>query len=102
MDLATVEPPAIGDVEAAARRLDGRALLTPLLWSPSLDALAGRRVLVKAECLQLTGSFKFRGGLQRRLRPAGGGAGARRDRLLLGQPRSGRGAGRAGCTAFGP
>ena len=61
MDLAAVAPPTIEDVEAAARRLDGRALVTPLLASPSLDALAGRRVLVKAECLQLTGSFKFRG-----------------------------------------
>jgi len=33
-----------------------------MLTSPTLDALAGRRVLVKAECLQLTGSFKARGG----------------------------------------
>jgi threonine dehydratase len=32
------------------------------LSSPFLDAIAGRRVLVKAECLQHTGSFKFRGG----------------------------------------
>ena len=61
MDLASLTPPTIADVEAAARRLAGRAIRTPLLWSPSLDALAGRRVLVKAECLQLTGSFKFRG-----------------------------------------
>ena len=61
MDLAALAPPTIEDVEAAARRLDGRALVTPLLTSPSLDALAGRQVLVKAECLQLTGSFKFRG-----------------------------------------
>ncbi|RXM15067.1 pyridoxal-phosphate dependent enzyme, partial [Citrobacter sp. AAK_AS5] len=30
---------------------------------PFLDIVAGRRVLVKAECLQHTGSFKFRGGL---------------------------------------
>lgn len=48
-------------IEAAARRLEGRARATPLLASPDLDALAGRRVLVKAECLQRTGSFKFRG-----------------------------------------
>lgn len=49
-------------IEAAAGRIGDRALRTPLLSSPLLDALAGRRVLVKAECLQLTGSFKFRGG----------------------------------------
>ena len=61
MDLAAVAPPTVSDVEAAARRLHGVAIRTPLLGSPTLDALAGRRVLVKAECLQLTGSFKFRG-----------------------------------------
>lgn len=48
-------------IRAAATRLSGRALRTPLLTSPFLDALAGRRVYVKAECLQHTGSFKFRG-----------------------------------------
>ncbi len=49
-------------IEAAAARLDGRARRTPLLSSPFLDEIAGRRVLVKAEALQHTGSFKFRGG----------------------------------------
>lgn len=48
-------------IEAAARRLAGHARRTPLLSSPFLDEIAGRRVLVKAECLQHTGSFKFRG-----------------------------------------
>lgn len=46
---------------AAAERLKGHARLTPMLSSPFLDRLAGRRVLIKAECLQHTGSFKFRG-----------------------------------------
>jgi threonine dehydratase len=49
-------------IQAAAQRLQGHARVTPLLGSPFLDDLAGRRVLVKAECLQHTGSFKFRGG----------------------------------------
>ena len=49
-------------INAAAERLRGHARRTPLLSSPFLDELAGRRVLVKAECLQHTGSFKFRGG----------------------------------------
>lgn len=48
-------------IEAAAERARGITRRTPLLWSPLLDAVAGRRVLVKPECLQLTGSFKFRG-----------------------------------------
>lgn len=49
-------------IEAAAMRLKGVALRTPLLSSPFLDEIAGRRILVKPECLQHTGSFKFRGG----------------------------------------
>ncbi|MEM9871584.1 MAG: threonine/serine dehydratase [Pseudomonadota bacterium] len=48
-------------IRAAARRLDGHARRTPLLSSPFLDAVAGRRVWIKPECLQRTGSFKFRG-----------------------------------------
>lgn len=48
-------------IEAAAGRLKGHARVTPLLSSPFLDDIAGRRVLVKAECLQHTGSFKYRG-----------------------------------------
>ena len=48
-------------IEAAADRLKGHVRETPLLSSPFLDEIAGRRVLVKPECLQHTGSFKFRG-----------------------------------------
>lgn len=49
-------------IEAAATRLEGHARKTPLLASPFLDEIAGRRLFVKPECLQHTGSFKFRGG----------------------------------------
>lgn len=49
-------------IEAAATRMAGHVRQTPLLNAPLLDRLAGRRVLVKAECLQVTGSFKARGG----------------------------------------
>jgi len=55
-------PPGIADLHAAAARLAGHAVRTPLLASPHLDAVTGARVLLKAECLQRTGSFKFRGG----------------------------------------
>lgn len=51
----------IAAIEAAAARLQGHARRTPLLSSPFLDEIAGRRVLVKAECLQHAGAFKFRG-----------------------------------------
>jgi threonine dehydratase len=53
--------PTAQDVEAAAQVLRGVALRTPLISSPVLDALTGARVLLKAETLQRTGSFKFRG-----------------------------------------
>ena len=49
-------------INAAAGRLKGVARITPLLSSPFLDDIAGRRVLLKPEALQHTGSFKFRGG----------------------------------------
>ena len=49
------------DVEAAARRIAGKAVKTPLLSFPLLEKTLGFRLLVKAETLQLTGSFKFRG-----------------------------------------
>ncbi len=52
---------SLEQILTAQRRLAGVALCTPLLHSPLLDGLAGRRILVKAESLQLTGAFKFRG-----------------------------------------
>jgi threonine dehydratase len=53
---------SIALIESAAARLAGHARVTPLLNAPLLDRIAGRRIFVKAECLQWTGSFKFRGG----------------------------------------
>lgn len=58
-------PPTIADLRASAERLSGVARVTPLLEAPQINAVAGRRVLVKAECLQRTGSFKFRGAWSR-------------------------------------
>lgn len=49
-------------IRAANGRLEGHVRRTPLLSSPFLDEIAGRRVWVKPECLQHSGSFKFRGG----------------------------------------
>ncbi|MDX1574634.1 MAG: threonine/serine dehydratase [Kiloniellales bacterium] len=53
--------PGLAEIEAAARRLAGRAVATPLLESPALNERLGGRILIKAETLQRTGSFKFRG-----------------------------------------
>jgi threonine dehydratase len=55
----------IGDVQDAARRIAGIAVRTPLLRSDRLDAMTGGTVYLKAECLQRTGSFKFRGAYNR-------------------------------------
>ena len=53
--------PTFADVRSAAQRLKGLAVETPLISNPALDERVGARVLVKAEPLQRTGSFKFRG-----------------------------------------
>lgn len=54
--------PTIDDIRVAAERITGKAVFTPLLESPLLNDRLGARILVKPECLQKTGSFKYRGG----------------------------------------
>mgnify|MGYP001814810539 FL=1 len=49
------------DIQAAANRLEGVTVRTPLLQNAELDRLAGGTVLVKPECFQPIGSFKIRG-----------------------------------------
>jgi len=51
----------IREIEAAAERLSGISIRTPLLRSVELDQVAGGIVLLKPESLQRTGSFKIRG-----------------------------------------
>ena len=57
--------PTFADIEDAAARLSGQAVKTPLLRSDALDERVGGRVFLKAEPLQRTGSFKFRGAYNR-------------------------------------
>jgi threonine dehydratase len=57
--------PTADDVLAAARRLEGHAVRTPVLRSAALDARAGRPVLLKCETFQHGGAFKFRGAYNR-------------------------------------
>lgn len=52
-------------VQDAARQIAGRAVRTPLIESPALNADVGGRVLLKAENLQRAGAFKFRGAWNR-------------------------------------
>ncbi len=53
--------PTAADVARAAERLKGVAVRTPLINAPVLDDRLNARVFLKAETLQRTGSFKFRG-----------------------------------------
>ncbi|MEC9367720.1 MAG: threonine/serine dehydratase [Pseudomonadota bacterium] len=53
--------PVFKDILAAAGRIAPHAVRTPLLESKALNDVVGGRVLVKPECLQRVGAFKFRG-----------------------------------------
>src|SRR5919106_739038 len=57
----TIALPTAADVDTAAAKIKGVAVRTPLLNFPVLDERLGARVFLKAETLQRTGSFKFRG-----------------------------------------
>lgn len=63
--LCATQSPDIADIRAAADRLRPYALRTPLLESLLLNDRLGGRLLIKAEPLQRTGSFKFRGAFNR-------------------------------------
>ena len=64
-EISPSDLPTFDDVREAAARLAGKAVRTPLLEAPLLDARLGFRLFVKAEALQRTGSFKFRGAFNR-------------------------------------
>jgi threonine dehydratase len=57
--------PTLTEIEAARRGLEGIARVTPVYGSETLSQLAGREVVLKAENLQRTGSFKVRGAVTR-------------------------------------
>jgi len=56
-----ITPPGIADIRHAADRLRGQIVETPLIESAVLNERFGARILFKAEALQRSGSFKFRG-----------------------------------------
>ena len=53
------------DIDDASVRIGGHAVRTPLLRADALDTATGGRLWLKPECLQRTGSFKFRGAYNR-------------------------------------
>ncbi len=56
-----LKAPDFSDIVEASQRLKGRAVRTALVRSDVLDEITGGRIFLKPECLQRTGSFKFRG-----------------------------------------
>lgn len=68
----TARPPDFGALEQATARIKAEAVETPLIRSDALDEVTRARVFIKPECLQRTGSFKFRGAYNRisRIDPA--------------------------------
>src|SRR5580765_4108532 len=63
--LATKTQPTLADVEAARERIGSRARVTPVYASDNLTVRVGRPVVLKAENLQRTGSFKIRGAVNK-------------------------------------
>src|SRR6478752_779364 len=55
------------DIDAAASRIEGHVLRTPLVPAPRLSELTGATVLVKHENMQATASFKERGAVNKLL-----------------------------------
>lgn len=52
---------SLAEIKRAAKVLDGTVIRTPLVYSPTLTRIAGFKVYLKLENLQITGSFKVRG-----------------------------------------
>ncbi len=57
--------PTARDVAAAAVRIEGQVMRTPLVRAEKLSALTGADIWLKLECLQYTGAFKERGALNK-------------------------------------
>jgi len=55
----------LADIEKAAERIRGLAVRTPLIEARAASAAIGGRIFIKPEVLQRTGSFKFRGAMNR-------------------------------------
>jgi threonine dehydratase len=59
------EPPTIDDIRAAARRIEGAVIRSPMLVSRTLSEIIGAEVWLKFENLQFTAAYKERGALNK-------------------------------------
>src|SRR5438046_765402 len=64
---SSMQPPTIDDIRAAAERINGAVLRTPMLMSRTLSELIGAEVWLKFENLQFTAAYKERGALNKLL-----------------------------------
>ena len=62
-----LEPPSIDDIRAAAERIKGAVIRTPMLVSRTLSEVIGAEVWLKFENLQFTAAYKERGALNKLL-----------------------------------
>jgi len=62
-----VQPPTIDDIRAAAKRIEGAVIHTPMLMSRTLSDIIGAEVWLKFENLQFTAAYKERGALNKLL-----------------------------------
>jgi threonine dehydratase len=67
LQTSTLQPPTIDDIRAAAQRIDGNVLRTPMLVSKTLSEIVGAEVWLKFENLQFTAAYKERGALNKLL-----------------------------------
>jgi threonine dehydratase len=63
----SLQPPTIDDIRAAAKRVDGAVIRTPMLVSRTLSEIIGAEIWLKFENLQFTAAYKERGALNKLL-----------------------------------
>ncbi len=67
LQASSVQPPTIDDIRAAAERIEGAVVRTPMLKSRTLSEIIGAEVWLKFENLQFTAAYKERGALNKLL-----------------------------------
>src|SRR3954451_24539244 len=67
LQTSSLQPPTIDDIRAAAQRIDGAVIRTPMLISRTLSEVIGAEVWLKFENLQFTAAYKERGALNKLL-----------------------------------
>ena len=67
LQASSMQPPTIADIRAAAERVKGAVIRTPMLVSRTLSEIIGAEVWLKFENLQFTAAYKERGALNKLL-----------------------------------